>query len=155
VTKGCPDATATYQLVLDGHNVRSGPLTESPAGSGTYTATIAALFPDHGNGLLTVHFDCPADPDETVEFGIYIDPSGVVRDENGNPVQGATVTLLRSAAAGGPFFPVPDGDAVMSPANRNNPDTSGAGGRSAGTSWPASIWSRRAKPAASRRAAPC
>jgi hypothetical protein len=131
VTEGCPNAvTATYQLVLEGHNVRSGPLTESPAGSGTYTATIAALFPNHGDGVLTVHFDCPGgDPDETVEFGIYIDPSGVVRDENGTPVQGATVTLLRSAGATGPFFPVPDGDAVMSPANRSNPDTSGAGGR--------------------------
>jgi hypothetical protein len=129
VTQGCPNAvTATYQLVLEGHVVRSGPLTESPAG--TYRATIAPLFPNHGDGLLTVHFDCPnADPDEDIEFGIYIDPSGVVRDENGNPVQGATVTLLRSAAASGPFFPVPDGSAIMSPANRVNPGTSGADGR--------------------------
>jgi hypothetical protein len=128
VTQGCPGATATYHLILEGHDVRSGPMAESPAG--TYTATIAPLFPNHGDGLITVHFDCPgADPDEDIEFGIYIDPSGVVRDENGNPVQGATVTLLRSASAAGPFFPVPGGDAVMSPANRNNPDTSGADGR--------------------------
>ena len=127
VTQGCAGATATYHLLLAGHDVRSGPMTESPAG--TYTATIAPLFPNHGDGLITVHFDCPAGPDTDTEFGIYIDPSGVVRDENGNPVPGATVTLLRSASAGGPFFPVPDGDAVMSPANRTNPGTSAAGGR--------------------------
>jgi hypothetical protein len=127
VTQGCPGATATYQVVVAGHIVRNGPLAEGPAG--TYSATIAPLIPNSGDGLITVHFDCPAVPDEDIEFGIYIDPSGVVRDENGNPVNGATVTLLRSAAAAGPFFPVPDGDAVMSPANRDNPFITEADGR--------------------------
>ena len=128
VTEGCPGAVATYQMVLEGHVVRSGGLTEDPPASGVYTATIAALFPNHGDGVITINFDCPADPDETVEFGIYIDPSGVVRDENGQPVVGATVTLQRSAAAAGPFFTVPEGSAVMSPANRRNPDETDATG---------------------------
>ena len=123
VTEGCPGAAATYQMVLEGNVVRSGALTENPPASGAYSATIAALFPNHGDGVLTIHFDCPgAVPDEDIEFGIYIDPSGLVRDENGQPVVGATVTLQRSAAAAGPFFTVPDGSAVMSPANRRNPD---------------------------------
>jgi hypothetical protein len=123
VSEGCTGAAATYQMVLEGSVVRSGAMSESPAGSGIYRATIAPLFPKHGDGVVTIHFDCPgADPDEDVEFGIYIDPSGLVRDENGQPVAGATVTLQRSAAAAGPFFTVPGGSAVMSPANRTNPD---------------------------------
>jgi Nidogen-like/Carboxypeptidase regulatory-like domain len=128
-TEGCPGAAATYQMVLEGHVVRSGALTETPPAGGEYQATIAALFPNHGDGVLTIHFDCPgADPDEDIEFGIYIDPSGLVRDENGHPVVDATVTLQRSAAAAGPFFTVPNGSAVMSPANRRNPDTTDATG---------------------------
>ena len=57
-------------------------------------------------------------------FPIYIDPSGYVRTVDGAPLTGATVTLLRSDAAGGPFSVVPDGSAVMSPSNRRNPDAS-------------------------------
>ena len=34
VTTGCPGATATYLMVLEGHTVRVGPLTETPAGCG-------------------------------------------------------------------------------------------------------------------------
>ena len=69
-------------------------------------------------------------PRRHVEFGIYIDPSGVVRDMAGTRSRARTVTLFRSASAAGPFFPVPDGSAVMSPANRSNPDTStGSDGR--------------------------
>ena len=40
------------------------------------------------------------DPDETIKFSIYIDPSGVVKDAgNGEPIAGATVTLMRSGDA--------------------------------------------------------
>mgnify|MGYP001029211928 CR=1 FL=1 len=52
-------------------------MTEGPAG--TYTATVAALEPDHGTGEVQIHIDCPGPTDEDVDFGIYIDPSGVVR----------------------------------------------------------------------------
>ena len=47
----------------------------------------------------------------------------------GDPLPGATVTLYRSDANGGPFDdPVPNGDWMMSPANRTNPDTTDANG---------------------------
>jgi Carboxypeptidase regulatory-like domain/Nidogen-like len=128
VTQGCPGATATYQVLLAGQVVRDGSLAESPAG--TYRAMIAPLEPNLGDGVITIELDCPAVPDdEVVEFGIYIDPSGVVRDEAGRPVEGATVILSRSADPAGPFFPVPDGSAIMSPANRLNPDASRSDGR--------------------------
>ena len=125
-TAGCSGGTATYKVVLHGTEVRSGPMTEGPAG--TYTATVAALEPDHGTGEVQIHIDCPGPTDEDVDFGIYIDPSGVVRDAAGNPAPGAEVTLYRSAGVAGPFFAVPSGSAVMSPSNRQNPDfTDGAG----------------------------
>jgi hypothetical protein len=128
-TQGCAGGTAAYQVVLEGRPVRNGAMTESPAGSGTFTATIAPLAPDHGDGSVRITFTCPGAPTGPVEFGIYIDPSGVVRDQHGNPVEGATVQLFRSASAAGPFFPVPDGSAVMSPSNRFNPDTTDHEGR--------------------------
>jgi hypothetical protein len=126
-TQGCPGGTATYRMILHGRQVRSGSMTEGPAG--TYKATIAPLMPDSGDGEIVIQIDCPSTPDEQVDFGIYIDPSGVIRDTKGAPVEGATVTLLRSAAPGGPFFPVPDGSAIMSPSNRVNPDASRSDGR--------------------------
>ena len=45
------------------------------------------------------------------------------------PLVGAKVTLLRGTARSGPFTVVADGSTLMSPANRKNPDTSGAGGK--------------------------
>jgi hypothetical protein len=127
-SEGCAGATATYELRLGGQVVRNGSLTETPAGSGAYGATIPSLAPDHGSGIVTVHFDCPDTPDEDVEFGIYIDPSGNVRDEAGRPIEGAQVVLLRSASPDGPFVQVPDGSATMSPGNRANPDFTDAQG---------------------------
>ena len=129
-TTGCPGATVTYEIRVGGTVVRSGSMTESPAGSGKYTASTAALYPNHGDGDVSIEIDCPGvTPDETIGFGIYIDPSGVVKDAgNGDPIAGATVTLLRSGDASGPFTQVPDGSAIMSPANRSNPGVTDAGG---------------------------
>jgi hypothetical protein len=128
-TTACNGAAVTYSMDLDGQaNVRSGSLAEGPAGH--YSATVAALAPEHGDGIITIHVDCPGatDPPDIV-FGIYIDPSGKVRNEAGAPIDGATVILLRSSDPAGPFLPVPDGSAVMSPSNRNNPDVTRADGR--------------------------
>lgn len=126
-TQGCPGGSATYRLVLGGAVVRQGGMAEGPAG--TYTATIAPLFPNSGDGEIQIDIVCPVGPPEEVDFGIYIDPSGVVSDTNGAPLEGVTVTLLRSATPEGPFFAVPDGSAIMSPSNRVNPDASRSDGR--------------------------
>ena len=61
-------------------------------------------------------------------FDIYIDPSGRILDQHGGPVDGATVTLLRSDSAAGPFTVVPAGSTIMSPSNRSNPMLSAGGG---------------------------
>jgi hypothetical protein len=127
---GCPNGTATFTLtVLDDGYVATGPMTETPAGSGTYKATLQALAPHHGVAEIVYEIACPGGGTEVTPFPIYIDPSGVVIDTTGAPVAGATVTLLEAQSPGGPFTPVPDGGIQMSPANRTNPDTTDADGR--------------------------
>ncbi len=107
-------------------------LTETPAGSGTFSGNIPSLYPLVGAGNVTINVaDCPhPQQDETFDFTIYIDPSGVVVDaDNGNvPIGGATVTLLTASSITGAFTPVPNGSSLMSPANRANPDTSHSDG---------------------------
>ncbi len=56
----------------------------------------------------------------------YIDPSGTVLDTNGNPVSGATVTILRADTAAGPFTPLSAAVPGIEPAV--NPETTGADG---------------------------
>ena len=127
-TTGCPGATtATYSIDVPPTDGVAGFMTEGPAG--TYTASIPPLDPRKGYGSVDISLPCPGDPFPTdVLFDIYVDPSGAVRTTTGEPVLGATVTLLRSDIAGGPFVPVPDGSATMSLENRNNPDaTDGRG----------------------------
>lgn len=55
-------------------------------------------------------------------FFVRIDPSGTVEDTNGNPIDDATVTLLRSDSPLGPFTAVQTGSPVMQPSI--NPETS-------------------------------
>ena len=119
-TEACPGRVATYEIILSGVVIRSGGMTEGP--SGTYTATIDPLHPNHGNARLVITILCPDSSPEDDSFDIYIDPSGVVADQNGDPIAGATVTLFRSDSSAGPFEQVHDGSAVMSPSNRSNPD---------------------------------
>ena len=66
-------------------------------------------------------------------FPIYIDPCGFVRTVDGAPLAGATVTLLRADAAGGPFSVVPDGSAAMSPRTGAIPTRAKTTATSAGT----------------------
>jgi protocatechuate 3,4-dioxygenase beta subunit len=125
-TTGCAGGTATYEVRRAGAVIRSGGMAEGPAG--TYTATIAPLFPNSGYAQVVISITCGG-VTTTTQFDIYIDPSGHVRTVGGQPIGGATVTLYRSDAAGGPFAIVPNGSAIMSPGNRNNPDTTDANGR--------------------------
>jgi hypothetical protein len=127
---GCVGGSAQYTLAQDGNVLRSGPMAETPVGSGHYQGTMQPLYPDHGDARMTIAFTCPtpgSDPGDIV-FDIYIDPSGTVVDTRGRPVSGATVELRRSDTQGGPFAAVPDGSAIMSPSNRVNPVTTGADG---------------------------
>jgi hypothetical protein len=127
-TQGCPGGTGSFTITVDGTVVRSGALTEDPDHPGTYVGHADPVYPAHGNATVHMTIDCGADPPQDVDFNIYIDPSGLVRDSNGVPIEGATVTLLRSSSAGGPFVQVPDGSALMSPSNRVNPDLTAADG---------------------------
>jgi Zn-dependent metalloprotease len=126
-TSACPGGTAAFELTQDSTVIASGTMTEDPAG--TYTGSIPPLQPAVGYARVTITVQCPGGTPVVIAFDIYIDPSGVVVDQSGDPVDGATVTLSRSDAFAGPFAVVPDGSGLMSPANRNNPDTTQDGGR--------------------------
>jgi hypothetical protein len=128
-THGCPGGTASYRITLrDGGEISSGPMIETPAGSGAYTASIPPVYPNHGYAQVTITITCPGGGTTDTRFDIYIDPSGVVRTTTGTPIVGARVTLYRSDASSGPFVAVPNGSAIMSPANRTNPDLTDAAG---------------------------
>jgi len=124
-TTGCVGGTASYQILQGASVLRSGSMTEGPAG--TYTATVVPLRPSSGAARVVITIICGGVP-TLIEFDVYIDPSGTVRTTAGVPIAGATVTLFRSDTSAGPFAVVPNGDAIMSPVNRNNPDTTDAAG---------------------------
>jgi hypothetical protein len=135
---GCFGGTASYTILREspGHSLqrysilRREPMVETPPGSGSYGATIAPLGPrHHGWARVLITIACPAPaPVQSIEFDVYIDPSGAVMDTNGNPVEGAHVTLFRADAPAGPFTVVPEGSNIMSPANRMNPSLTNAQG---------------------------
>ncbi|MCC6180120.1 MAG: carboxypeptidase regulatory-like domain-containing protein [Chloroflexi bacterium] len=126
-TRGCIGGTARYEISQGGAIVRSGSMTETPASSGTYAATIAPLRPLHGDAHIAITIVC-GDVLTPIVFDIYIDPSGTVKTPGGTPVAGATVTVYRSDSEIGPFEVVPNDSVIMSIANRRNPDTTDAAG---------------------------
>jgi nidogen-like/HYR domain-containing protein/carboxypeptidase family protein len=119
-TSGCDGGTATYTVAGQYGGSISGAMTEGP--QGTYTADFTIPFTGPATVAIVIE-GCP-----TVEFNIYIDPSGFVRTPGGSPIAGATVTLLRSDSPAGQFVQVPNGSDIMSPANRTNPDLTDATG---------------------------
>jgi nidogen-like/carboxypeptidase family protein/HYR domain-containing protein len=127
-TQGCPGGSATYSITGPGGEVFADGSMDAD-GQGGYDATIPPLYPHHGEAHVHIDIFCLAGvPNQSVDFDIYVDPSGAVVDQNGHPVAGATVTLERSDSDTGPFEVVPDGSDLMSPANRANPTTTGATG---------------------------
>jgi hypothetical protein len=127
--RGCPGGSAKFTLRNDENAVIfTGPMAEGPPG--TYTVTVPATMPNHGGARFTIEVTCPTPADDkTVEGLLYIDPSGFVRETDGTPIPGATVTLSRSLLPSGPFIPVVDGSMLMSPSNRTNPDRTDGTGR--------------------------
>ena len=69
---------------------------------------------------------CHETPPPPPSPNVYIDPSGTVLDTDGNPVSGATVTLLRADTAAGPFTPLDPTGPGIQPAV--NPQTTGSDG---------------------------
>lgn len=124
---GCATtANPTYTVTFsDGTPTRSGALTkqgEESGGIATFHATIPAFYPSHGEITITTNVPAtcaPGAPATTIN--VYIDPSGTVTDQYGRGIGGATVTLLRSDAAGGPYVAVPNESPIMSEANNANP----------------------------------
>jgi hypothetical protein len=121
----CPHSAGTATLhVNDGYEQT---VAVQEVSVGLYKAVFDAPFPHHGAFSIHWTIQCPA-ATSTGGFDGYIDPSGVVKTVGGDPVAGATVTLFRSDTPGGTYTQVPDGSAIMSPANRANPDTTDATG---------------------------
>jgi hypothetical protein len=108
----------TYTVHLDdGGADLHGPLVFDGA-TGTYKATVPPFEPRHGEATITTNI--PASGGGKVGFDLYIDPSGTVIDQFGQPVSGADAELQRADSQGGAYTKVPDGSTIMSPSNRSN-----------------------------------
>ena len=135
--QGCSNGEASLS-VRDPANYRGGisslAMSEMPVGSGIFAVSlpVADLAVSSGRGDVTINISCDdSDENEVIEFSVYIDPSGTVVDQNGSPVEGATVTLLRENpdTVVVDFEAVVDGSVLMDPAvNSTNPDVTGADG---------------------------
>lgn len=116
--------------VIDGRQGFLDPVLDpdDPPPPYVFEKKIAPVAPAHGYASIElIKIPCEG-PEIPQEFGVYIDPSGVVVDQWGLPAEGATVTLKRADASEGPYAVVPDGSDTMDPSNRENPTTTGAGG---------------------------
>jgi choice-of-anchor C domain-containing protein len=83
-------------------------------------ANAGIIISNHVNSWYDSH-GCPVGPPNGL-----IDPSGTVLSTNGQPVKGATVSILRADTAAGPFTPEPPVSADIDP--NVNPETTGADG---------------------------
>ena len=138
--KGLACARRAILIVRDLIYYRGGisslAMSEMPVGSGTYSVSLpVADLGVAGRADVTVFVFCEENPifgpSEVIEFSVYVDPSGTVVDQNGSPVEGATVTLLRANpdTVVVDFEAVVDGSVLMDPAvNSTNPDVTGADG---------------------------
>ena len=137
--RACPDGTvassARFRLVdasgapwndLPGADADGWiAFTQKPDGS--FEAAIPPVYPHHGDAHVDIEVTCDGAPSLS-GFDVYIDPSGVIYDTTGSPLPGATVILYRYEGPTLGYRQVADGSAVMSPANRTNPDLTDAVG---------------------------
>jgi hypothetical protein len=127
VVEGCPGlADPIWSLSIEGVERSTGVLVESAPG--IYRATVPSAYPANGEATLSTSVLATCDAAGPVVFDLYIDPSGVVTDQFGQPLDAVRTVLMRADSAAGPFTAVPDGSALMSPSNRVNPDVTGIDG---------------------------
>ncbi|MFC4222421.1 carboxypeptidase-like regulatory domain-containing protein [Lysinibacter cavernae] len=119
--------SVTLEILKGGNAIYTGDLVESSPGQ--YAVTVPPLYPTTGIADFRITVDCGDGTTQNVEFDLYIDPAGTILDTEGNAIDGATVTLLRSDFPEGDFSAVADGSAIMSPSNRTNPTVTGEDGR--------------------------
>lgn len=99
---GCPNGVGTAEII--GTDTTTGQLTsqvilltESPAGSGTYTGTIPALYPVHGPAEIEPSIDCSSAG--SVEPAIGPAAGGTSVDLSGAGFTGATAVAFGDAPA--------------------------------------------------------
>src|ERR1035437_5275599 len=88
---GCT-GTWTFTVINDVTGiteVQHGDFIETPPGSGIYVASID-LDSLHGLAHFVGTLNCQEQPPVTIDLYFYIDPSGTVVDQHGNPVADAT-----------------------------------------------------------------
>ena len=129
--QSCPNGRAGLRVVdlSTGASLSVYAGSDTPAGSGTYVFDVPLNNRLGGRGSVKIDVSCAT---ETVSFSIYVDPSGTVQDENGSPISGATVTLMRDNpnTVALDFEVVADGSVLMDPeVNNTNPDVTGADGQ--------------------------
>jgi len=125
--------TARYTVTPTGGGTPvEGDLLPQADGSITITAAIATVGVAPGRAIVALTVTCGALPARAVAFDLYIDPSGAVLDQEGQPVAGATVRLLRADSAAGPFTEIASDatarDAHLDPGTPNAPETTGSDG---------------------------
>ncbi|HET9058419.1 MAG TPA: hypothetical protein VFN61_00745 [Acidimicrobiales bacterium] len=136
-TQACADGAVS--ATASGYGASSGAfespvdlplaLTEDPAGSGQYSGQWAGLYPLQGQATVSLSVTCPdASQDQSFSFDIFVQPQAHVVDQDGNAVEGATVTLLSADNPAGAFGSVPTGSALLSPDATANPQTTGPDG---------------------------
>jgi hypothetical protein len=129
----CRGARLTLTVLVGRGRVLRGRLEEvsgaaNQSGKSRYAWSYPAAYPGHGQARVVIAGRCPDGVPVRIEFNIRVDPSGRVLDTDGHPVEGATVTLLRSRSRTGPFAPVPIGGKETSARNLVNPATTGTDG---------------------------
>ncbi len=134
-TSGCDSGAMTARYTVtptDGGTPVEGDLLPQADGSITITTAIATVGVAPGQATVALIVTCGALPARAVAFDLYIDPSGAVLDQDGQPVAGATVRLLRADSAAGPFTEIASDatarDAHLDPGTPNAPETTGSDG---------------------------
>ena len=126
-TEACPGGSVTVSVTRNGETI-AGPLPMDETRPGVFTAALPP-FSGSGTAEIVITVTCTDGSVRVSTFTVYIDPSGRVVDQAGQPIRNAVVTLLRSDNPEGPFEAVADGSPIMSPSNRANPDSTDDAGR--------------------------